>query len=108
MLPRYISCYDWKGRYRLLRTLLKSTEHTGVCGLLIGKVKDYVHETLEVNHRDVCFPFFLWLNNTISFNILDIRLVWWDTELRIISSPGIRTWCMYRVSETSYSVSHQN
>ncbi|XP_072015112.1 glomulin-like [Amphiura filiformis] len=48
VLPRYISCYDWKGRYRLLRTLLKSTEHTGVCGLLIGKLKDYVHETLEM------------------------------------------------------------
>ena len=69
MLPRYISCYDWKGRYRLLRTLLKSTEHTGVCGLLIGKVKDYVHETLEVN-KQIRFSFsYFMVKKNISYSI---------------------------------------
>eukprot|EP00057_Strongylocentrotus_purpuratus_P033347 XP_791092.3 PREDICTED: glomulin [Strongylocentrotus purpuratus] len=46
----YIRKFDWKGRYRLLQLLLKNTVHSGVCGMVIGMVKDNVHHTLQ--HRD--------------------------------------------------------
>ncbi|XP_071802038.1 glomulin-like [Asterias amurensis] len=47
ILPSYIDCFNWKGRYHILRSLLLSSEHSGVRGMLIGKIKDYVHCSLQ-------------------------------------------------------------
>lgn len=47
ILPIYIDKFDWKGRYRLLTVLLESSEHSGVKGFLIGRIKEYVHATLQ-------------------------------------------------------------
>ncbi|XP_041481407.1 glomulin-like [Lytechinus variegatus] len=52
VFPVYIRKFDWKGRYRLLQLLLKNTVHSGVCGMVIGMVKDYVHHTLQHHDND--------------------------------------------------------
>lgn len=54
VFPLFIRKFDWKGRYRLLRVLLKNTVHSGVCGMVIGMVKDFVHHTLQ-NHDNEWF-----------------------------------------------------
>ncbi|PIK43545.1 putative glomulin [Apostichopus japonicus] len=55
ILPVYMDKFDWKGRYRLVTVLLKSAEHSGVKGFLIGRIKDYVHLTLQQNVNNEWF-----------------------------------------------------
>ncbi|XP_071480912.1 glomulin-like [Diadema antillarum] len=52
VFPVYIHKFDWKGRYRLLRILLKNTVHSGVCGFVIGKVKDYFIHSSQHHDND--------------------------------------------------------
>ncbi|XP_038063780.1 glomulin-like [Patiria miniata] len=53
VLSPYMDRFDWKGRYHILRSLFISTTHPGAKGMLIGKLKDYVHSTLQSDsHND--------------------------------------------------------
>uniref|UniRef100_A0A8B9CFC4 Glomulin, FKBP associated protein n=1 Tax=Anser brachyrhynchus TaxID=132585 RepID=A0A8B9CFC4_9AVES len=55
MLQLFIDKFDAEGKYTLFRCLLKTSNHAGVEGYIIQKIKDQIHLSLTKAHDNVWF-----------------------------------------------------